>query len=178
MKIAPALFLLAFVLAPAVRAQQAAPENSGRLQLAPATPPAATPAIEPEVTLIPEQVAPKPKPVENKLDAKSKTEQSAEEAAERIHFREARIKALRDPKVQAEWDRSNKAKTDLEKREALKAYYKLLYAQILKIDPTVKKTAALRETASVHRLEQTRIDPTEPLDPEERAERFERSTQQ
>ena len=114
--------------------------------------------------------APAPKP-----DAKSKTEESAEELIERIHFREARVKALRDPQVQAEWDRAAKAKTDYEKREALKRYYKLLYARILKIDGSVKKTADLREHAALRRLGETRIDPTEPLDPQERAERVERS---
>jgi hypothetical protein len=180
MKIAPFLVTLTLALAPAVFAQQPSATNPARLQLAPAAAPAAAPApaAEPEVTLIPEQVVPKEKPVAPKPDTKSKTEQSAEDAAERIHFREARIKAERDPKVQAEWDRANKAKTDLEKREALKSYYTLLYARILKIDSSVKKTADLRSAASLHRLEQTRIDPTEPLDPQERAERFERSTGQ
>jgi hypothetical protein len=80
--------------------------------------------------------------------------------------------------VQAEWDSAAKAKTDYDKREALKRYYKLLYGRILKIDSSVKKTSDLRQQAALRRLEQTRIDPTEPLDPQERAERFERSSEQ
>lgn len=166
MKRTNVLFALILALAPALSAQESSP----------AKPAAPTPAAEPEVTLIPEQIPQNAKPAAApKAIEKSKTEQSAEELLERIHFREARVKALRDPKVQAEWDSAAKAKTDYDKREALKRYYKLLYARILKIDSSVKKTADLREAAALRRLEQTRIDATEPLDPQERAERFVRS---
>jgi hypothetical protein len=67
-----------------------------------------------------------------------------------------------------------KARTDLEKRDALKSYYKLLYARIVKLDPSVTKVSVLREAAALRRLEQTRIDPTEPLDPQERTNAFAR----
>jgi hypothetical protein len=175
MKRTIALFVLAG--ATALHAQQPTPETAGRLRVAPVpgAPAAPAPAAVPEVTLIPEMVPENPKPApEPKPAQKSKTEESAEEMVVRIHFREAQIKALRDPQVQAEWDRAAKAKTDLEKREALKRYYKLLHGQIVKIDASVKKLSEFREAASLRRLEQTRIDPTEPLDPQERAERFER----
>jgi hypothetical protein len=171
------LFAAAFAIAPALIAQESTQAAPGRLQLAPAAAPATpAPAAEPEVTLIPEQVPQNPKPAPApKAEPKSKTEESAEELVERIHFREARIKALRDPQVQAEWETAAKARTDYEKREALKRYYKLLYSRIIKIDATVKKTSDLRQTAALRRLEQTRIDPTEPLDPQERAERIQRN---
>ena len=174
--ILPVLFIAAVSVS---SAQEAAPSNPGRLQVAPARPaamPAPVPAAEPEVTLIPEQVPQNPKkPADMKADAKSKTEINAEELLERIHFREAQVKALRDPQVQAEWERSEKAKTDLDRREALKRYYKLLHERIVKIDRTVKKTSDTRQAAALHRLDQTRIDPTEPLDPLERAERANRN---
>lgn len=133
--------------------------------------------MQAEPALIPEEVPQNQKPKGQAIEAvpKSKTEASNEDLQERIRLREARVKAERDPQVRAEWDRSVKAKTDLEKRDALKSYYKLLYARILKIDSSVKKIADLRAQSSLRRLEQTRIDPTEPLDPEERAERFERA---
>jgi hypothetical protein len=166
MKRSPVLFALALAAAPALHAQEPAPANPARLQLAPAAAPS-TPAPDggPEVTLIPEQVpqnakptaTPKPKP-----EVKDKTEESAEELLERIHFREAMTKALRDPQVQAEWDHSKKVKTDYDRRESLKRYYNLLYDRILKIDASVKKTSDLRQAAALHQLEQTRIDPTQP----------------
>ena len=172
------LFALVFALAPALPAQEAAPANPGRLQIAPAAAPAApAPAAEPEVTLIPEQVPQNAKPTASPKpeEKKDKTEESAEALLERIHFREAQTKALRDPQVQAEWANAMKAKTDYDKREALKRYYKLLYDRILKVDISVKKTSDLRQAAALHRLEQTRIDPTEPLDSQDRAEQSGRS---
>ncbi len=140
--------------------------------------PSPTPAVEPEVTLIPEPVKEeKKKPAESPKSEKSKTAENAEELLERIHYREAYTKAQRDPKVAAEWERAAKARTDFEKREALKGYYQLLHARILKLDASVKKTSDLRRAASLRRLEQTRIDPTEPLDPQDRAERFTRANE-
>ena len=178
MKRIPVLLALVFAAAPVLTAQEPSATKPGRLQVAPAAPaaqPARMPAAEPEVTLIPEQVPQNPKPAaEPKAEGKSKTEQSAEELLERIHFREARVKALRDPQVQAEWESSTKARTDYDRREALKRYYKVLYERIVKIDGSVKKTSDTRQAAALHRLEQTRIDPTEPLDSLERAERANR----
>ena len=95
------------------------------------------------------------------------------ELAERIRFREAKTKALRDPAVQLHWKRSTQAETDFEKREALKSYYNVLFARIGKIDGTLTKLVALRQATALRALTQSRIDPTEPLDPDERAERFE-----
>jgi hypothetical protein len=92
---------------------------------------------------------------------------SATETRERIRFREAKTKALRDAQVQAQWERSVKAKTDYEKRAALTNYYKLLYARIAKLDNTIQKLIEERQRFSLRRLEQTRIDPTVPFDPAE-----------
>jgi hypothetical protein len=177
MKRITAFLAILAVALPALTAQEPSLTKPGRMQVAPGAAPAApAPAVEPEVTLIPEQIPQNAKPAPApKAEAKSKTEENAEELMERIHFREAKVKAEREPKVQAEWESAKKAKTDYDKREALKRYYTLLYARILKIDGSVKKTAELRQAAALRRLQQTRIDPTEPLDDQERAERAARS---
>ena len=74
-------------------------------------------------------------------------------------MREAKTKAQRDPAVQAEWDRAIEARTDYEKREALKSYYKMLYGRIAKIDPTLKKPIeALETTPSPARADPHRAD--------------------
>jgi hypothetical protein len=108
-----------------------------------------------------------------KKSKKSSTEATEAELTERIRFREANTKALRDPAVQLQWKRSTRAETDFEKREALKGYYSLLFARIGKIDGTLTKLVALRQATALRALTQTRIEATEPLDPDERAERFE-----
>jgi surface protein G len=154
---------------PAAPAEPATPAD-------PAVPMRLEPAPEQlEIPLIPETPETIEKPRGSALGMPgerlkpNKTSTAANEVAERIRFRQAKTKALRDPAVQAEWANSESARTDLEKREALKRYYKLLYARIAKIDSTLKKAIELQQMSSLRRLEQTRIDPTEPLDPDERA---------
>lgn len=65
--------------------------------------------------------------------------------------------------MQEQWERAQAATTEYEKREALKSYYKLLYARMSKLDRSVIKLIDQRQQLSLRRLEQTRIDPTEPL---------------
>jgi len=150
----------------------AVPSRAPAQEAAPSPPP----GVETEVTLIPEPVKEEKKkpeePEKSEKTEKSKTAVNAEELLERVHYRQAYTKAQRDPKVAAEWERASKARTDLEKREALKTYYTLLHARIVKLDASLKKTSDLRRGVSLRRLQQTRIDATEPLDPQERAERF------
>lgn len=97
-------------------------------------------------------------------DQKTKTEIAAEEMADRIRYRRARTKALNDPAVQGELARAQAARTDYEKREALKSYYKLLYARMAKIDPSLKSRIAVDSQSSLWRLTQKRISATEAFD--------------
>lgn len=101
----------------------------------------------------------------------SKTQIAEDEVKQRIQYRLAKNKAVRDPAVQGAWDAAEKAATDLEKREAMKRYYTLLNARIRKIDGSLSKVAIERESTATRRLGETRIDPTEPLDPDERSDR-------
>ena len=109
---------------------------------------------------------------EPRKEKKSSTEQASNEIKERIRFREVKTRALKDPAIQSEWERAHLVGTDYEKRETLKRYFKMLYGRMARIDKTLKKRIATEEDLSIRRLKQTRIDPTEPLDPEEREDRF------
>ena len=96
--------------------------------------------------LIPDVPAPanKPKPAVQK---KSATEQASDDLQMRIRYREARTKALQDPRIQMEWNRAQSAKTDPEKRDALKAYYQLFCDRMVKIDASTKpRIESLRKT--------------------------------
>jgi hypothetical protein len=88
---------------------------------------------------------------------KNKTEAGIQDFAERIKFREAKTKALRDEQIQQELSNADAARKDREKREALKRYYKLLYAKILKIDGSLKKIVAQRQEQSLKQLEQSNV---------------------
>lgn len=90
---------------------------------------------------------------------KKSTADSQQEIADRIKFREAKTKALRDPQIQAEQEKVDAAKTDQEKRAALKRYYTLFYAKILKIDGSLKKLVADRQKDSLKLLDQSRVRP-------------------
>jgi hypothetical protein len=89
----------------------------------------------------------------------------------RIRFRQAHSRAANDPAIRALWDVSRKVPTDGEKREALRRYYALLYKRILSIDRGIASLVAERQRVSLRRLDQTRIEPTDPLDEEHRLRR-------
>lgn len=153
-----------------------------RLELLPSDPapllpvPNRTERTEP-LPLIPDAPARTEKPrgravVEPRVEKRSKTEAAADELQQRVRFREVKTRALKDPGVQSDWERAHTVRTDYEKREALKSYYTRLYAGMAKIDRSLKKRIAEERQRSLGRLAQTRVDPTEPLDPQERSERF------
>jgi hypothetical protein len=118
------------------------------------TVPAEEPAGEPSA-LIPElpPVSPPAKPAPAEPKKKSSTEQESDDLQARIRYREVKTKALRDPKIQQEWDRAEAAKTDPEKREYLKSYYKLLCDRMVKIDSSVKPRVDALRKSLVWRLE-------------------------
>lgn len=89
---------------------------------------------------------------------KAKTSAAADALKERIHFREIKTRALKDEKVQEQFDRAQSAKTDPEKRDALKLYYTMLYTRMLKIDNSLKAQIKLRQDDAIHRLEQPRVN--------------------
>jgi hypothetical protein len=115
--------------------------------------------------LIPEIPMPPPPPSRSRSEAPVRKRDSATADAEeavkqRIRIREVKTKAQRDPAVQAEWDRAQAQRTDFEKREAMKNYYRLLYGRMAKIDPTLKAPVNTLLQQSLARLDQTRIAPT------------------
>jgi type IV secretory pathway VirB10-like protein len=150
-------------------------------ELLPTTPAPATGALEPlplipelpEPTELPRQRGTSDLPAGEAQPPKPSVTAAAIEAQKaRVRFREAKTKALRDPAIVAEWENSRRARTDFEKRESLKRYFKLLYARMEKLDGTLGEQIQQQQRRSLARLEQRRIEATEPLDPVERTDRF------
>ena len=81
----------------------------------------------------------------------------------RIRFRQAHSRAANEPAIQALWQESREVPTDGQKRDALKRYYTLLYKRIISIDKGIVPLVQERQRVSMRRLEQTRIEPTDPL---------------
>lgn len=89
----------------------------------------------------------------------------------RIRYRQAQSKAAADPAIQAFWEESRLAVTDYAKREAMKSYYQRLFKKMLAIDKGIAPLVEDRQRYALRRLEQTRIDPTDPLDEDFRVRR-------
>jgi hypothetical protein len=150
-----------------------------RLRPTPPAPPAPVeepkePVLPDTLGLIPETPEPAKKPKGGALKEKEpgekvdRTTAAENELGSRIRLRELTNRVRQEPKIAAELERANAAKTDYEKREALKSYYKQLYDRIVKIDPSLDKRVAEIRAKSLHRLAETRVDPTEPIDPADR----------
>lgn len=146
----------------------------------PAPPPAGSPAkaiplAEPSLLpnpgiLLPSSPA-KPKPVTAPVPPiarkSSVTQRPPETAAEldlRIRYRKARTIAEADRIVSAAWDESRRARTDLEKRNALKRYYDALLSRMTSLDPGIAPLIAERRKFERTALEQLKIAPTGTLE--------------
>jgi hypothetical protein len=79
----------------------------------------------------------------------------------RIRYRQARTRSATDPAVQAAWEDSRVAKTDFDKREAMKRYYNTLYKKMLALDKSIAPLVTERQRVALHRLDQTRVEPTQ-----------------
>ena len=174
----PALPLFAEDKAPAPAAAETAPDNTppplapavdkdkDRLELMPSKPaqllpPPAGLSLSPDIPLPPEKTRPRTT-VESPIKRRDATADAEDLVKQRIRLREAKTKAQRDPAIMAEWDRAAGMKTDYEKREVLRGYYKLLYGRMAKLDPTLKAATDKQLQESLGQLEQNKIAPTQP----------------
>jgi hypothetical protein len=137
----------------------------------PGTTSSAAAAKDEGIGLIPETLEPVPKPkgeellpslpmseTPRKID---KTTAAEDELNLKIRFRELKTKLERDAKVAELADRAAMAKSDFEKREALKAYYETLYGKIAKLEPKLQKRAFEARDRYIRRMAQTQISPTQ-----------------
>jgi hypothetical protein len=143
----------------------------------PAQPPAnANPAVDP-YSLIPQsppetvprpvtqprpvQPAPPPPAAPPKV---SKTEANVEQIRLGIRLYEAKTVALRDPAIQAQIAWAEAAKTDEGKRERLVTYFKMLFARVVKVDPTLKTLADTSQTIAIAGVVQANIKKSLPIE--------------
>ena len=132
---------------------------------APADPiprPAAPPSLLPDE--IPAAAARRPGPPKPAAPGKPggslKPQATAAEFDLRIRYRKARNVAEINDRVRAAWDDSRDAKTDLQKRQTLRRYYDVLFAQMLSVDRGIAPLVEQRHKAENARLTQSRIAPT------------------
>jgi hypothetical protein len=140
--------------------------------------PAASPFVRPQLNIpdIPLTVEPSPlvpntspapkksAPPLSELDAafqKSPLGQAAEEQRLHVEWRRLRNRTVQDPEVVAAKTASERARTDLEKRNLLRAYYKIHYAhmQALAATPEMKAYLEQKKNAALGGLDQPRVRP-------------------
>ncbi len=80
-------------------------------------------------------------------------------------YRDVRVQADKDPQVLAMFKKSTVAKTDEDKRAALREYYRLLFKKMIEIDSSLTVRCQGMEAAYLRRLAQERLEPTIPLNP-------------
>jgi len=153
--------------------EQSAPVDSSKTavpQDQPATP-QQPPALEQPISLIPEALpnTPKksgsddtaPKTAGKKSKTTPKEDFSADAVKKRIRLREIKTQALKDEAIQLELETANAAKTDSDKRAALKRYYNLLCDRMLKIDSSLKTEIEARRHNYLARYDQNRVRTSE-----------------
>ena len=87
----------------------------------------------------------------------------------KIRYYAVRTGMEKEADVSALKEKADHATTDEEKRQALRAYYKLLFAKMKKMDPSIADRCDLMEKAYLRHLEQITLQPTIPLLPETRS---------
>jgi hypothetical protein len=109
--------------------------------------------------------ASKAAPALSQLDAafqKSPLAAAAEEQRLHLEWRQLQNRTAHDPEVVAAKEATTKAKTDLEKRVRLRAYYTIYYAHMeaLASTPEIKNYLEARKNEVLNGLAQPRVRPT------------------
>lgn len=141
--------------------------------LTPAVPEGATPLMEGEPTLTPDQIdaikkplsggvaAPMPDEARKEKAKPSRTEEAENQLDLRIRYRQAYMKVLPNADIQEFWRAAQTSRTDYEKRAWLNQFYTALYGRMEKLEPLAKILIDENRTLSLRRLVQTRVQPTE-----------------
>jgi len=149
-----------FLTAPA---KPSGPEADGKPPLGePVPPPAQPPSLLPDEIPAPAAARPAPsRPAPSgRPRASLRPQATAAEFDLRIRYRKARNLAEANEKVRTAWDVSRLARTDLQKRETLKRYYDVLFAQMLAADHGIAPLVEQTRKAENARLTQSHIAPT------------------
>jgi hypothetical protein len=104
-----------------------------------------------------ESVAPPPpKVAENKFEKQRSNE---------IRYQEVKLQALKEAAIRDMRAKADVAKSDEAKRQALREYYRMLFAKMVSIDPSLQPKCDAMLQAYLRRLGQYRVEPSIPLQP-------------
>lgn len=146
--------------------QPAAPANGAPLETKDLAPAPKTDEAMPDDAftkpnaVIPDESAPQ-------APAAPPTAESAQEKARQvnIHYKEVRVVAEKDPKIVAMMAKADAAKSEEDRRAALREYYRMLFKKIVSMDASLTQKCSDLQAAYERRLAQFRLEPTIPLNP-------------
>ncbi|MGV3773785.1 MAG: hypothetical protein ACO1QB_12850, partial [Verrucomicrobiales bacterium] len=87
----------------------------------------------------------------------------------KVRYYEVRTQVEKEEDVASLKQKADQATTDEGKRQALRAYYELLFSKMKKVDPSISARCDLMQGAYLRRLEQTTLQPSIPLTPSTKA---------
>lgn len=130
----------------------APPANSGQ-----GSPGENPPASDPNSLIPPPAEPEQPSPI-NTAGNEEKQRQD-----QKSRYYTAKVKADKEEALASLLQKSEKAKSDESKRQALREYYDLLAKRIKKIDPSLSEWADTMHAAYLRRIAQVRVEPTIPV---------------
>lgn len=166
MKTIAALFVPFFALWAGTAQAQEPTEPAKAAENAPATPPETGPASDNALFTEPPSLVPESSPNDTDLSedkAPQRKQRKHPESSDtelirkRVLFREAKTKALKDPRLHELLAEAEACKTDPEKRVVLRKYYKMLYDRMAQIDPSIVPFIEQHRRESLNRLSQDRL---------------------
>jgi len=108
--------------------------------------------------IVPDEPPAPPSPISIESETEKRREQT-------IRYRELRVKAEQEPAIAAMKAKADSARSPEDQRAALREYYRMLFARIIKLDKSLEEKCKTLEDAYLRRLAQTRLEPTIPLNP-------------
>lgn len=113
----------------------------------------------------PNSLIPPPAPPEQQSPVNTGANDEKQRQDQKTRYYTAKVKADKEEALASLQEKSDKAKSDEAKRQALREYYDLLAKRMKKIDPSLSEWIDTMHAAYLRRLEQIRIEPTIPVNP-------------
>ena len=110
----------------------------------------------------PNSLIPPPMEPEQPSPVNSAGNEERQRQEQKARYYTVKVKADKDEEVASLLEKSEKAKTDEGKRQALRRYYDLLAKRMKKIDSSLSNWIDTMHSAYLRRLEQVRVEPTIP----------------
>lgn len=82
-----------------------------------------------------------------------------------VRYQEVKLQVLKDPAIRSLREQADAAKTDEGKRQAMRAYYRMLFDKMVAVDGALKDKCETMQLAYLRRLGQYKVAPTIPLHP-------------